>query len=500
MPAFAFVGMFVIAFALGVYVGTYMVISSEYGSINYQIHMKRKNNIKREKLAQLNNFSDALESLDQTIESGLLQRIMNVYRETHDFQPLPSNSSISEPNYEAHSLGEDMAEPEVVEAEGFITEERLDHYKSKQKLDWSDTYTVDPKVVLERNSKQELELLENEMFHDIEEWKRIPEKYRITPETRGKFFLYQPSGGWGNQRLILRWAMLAANAMNRTLVLPPVAPHSNFYYSFNEFGKSSLLHMGQVLDLSVLETRVTGGILVHDGDMESYQNGIFRNLTWRTWSKPKEINYFTEKHIHSVWHDEPADVVFWHKTSMWQCCTTNQVHYYTFLNYGTQFAPFLHSLALRLAKEFGGPYNAIHFRRGDSQHYKDRKSVEKYVNFHAFRMHNFNKSIPLYIATDETQVEIFDKFVSKFQYTKILSAKDLNPSLLKPLLDNIPKRMQGDMIGFIEQLICLYSQKWSGSYRSTFSYVISSMRNHRRRRGKFFSRASHVRFLPRLFK
>lgn len=56
---------------------------------------------------------------------------------------------------------------------------------------------------------------------------RIKEKWRIHPDDVGKFFVYQPTGGWGNQRMILKSAIAAANAMGRVLVLPMISPRKN---------------------------------------------------------------------------------------------------------------------------------------------------------------------------------------------------------------------------------------------------------------------------------
>ena len=53
---------------------------------------------------------------------------------------------------------------------------------------------------------------------------KIKDEWRIHPDDRGKFFVYQPTGGWGNQRMILKSAIAAANAMGRVLVLPMISP------------------------------------------------------------------------------------------------------------------------------------------------------------------------------------------------------------------------------------------------------------------------------------
>ncbi|GBG26813.1 Hypothetical Protein FCC1311_030352 [Hondaea fermentalgiana] len=342
--------------------------------------------------------------------------------------------------------------------------------------------------------------LDSTLYRDSARWSRVPERYKLRHDEVGRFFLYQPSGGWGNQRLILRWAVLAANALNRTLVLPPVAPHANFYLGFNKFEKSQILHMGQVLDLDLLASRVYAGIRVHEGDMNEYENLIFRNRTWRMYEKPAAISFMQEKTINRRWSNEKADVVYWHKTGMWKCCATMDAQYYAFIQYGMEFSKTLQALALRAAAPMAPRYNAIHFRRGDSQ-IMERRSVHKYIKYHGATMRHMNKSLPLYIATDERDRALFRPFVTTYGFSRLVFPEDLHQDIIEPFLAKVPAAMRGDVRGFIDQIICLYAERWSGSALSTFSYVISAMRNKRLRRGKYFTklkqRGGEENFLPR---
>mmetsp|Transcript_22091 Transcript_22091/g.43476 ORF Transcript_22091/g.43476 Transcript_22091/m.43476 type:complete len:536 (-) Transcript_22091:87-1694(-) len=331
-------------------------------------------------------------------------------------------------------------------------------------------------------------------------WAAIPAKYRLQDDEEGRFFLYQPSGGWGNQRLILRWAIIAANAMNRTLVLPPVAPHANFYAGFNKFSSNEVLNMGQVLDLDTLASRVQAGIRVHDGDMTSYETKILQNRTWRVYERPQAISFIQEKMILRRWASETADVVYWHKTSMWKCCATMDVNYYAFIQYGMEFSKTLQGVALQSVTSMVPRYNAIHFRRGDSQ-IMERRNVHKYVKYHRSSMRYMNRSLPLYIATDERDRAMFQPLITTYGFSKLVFAEDLAEDIMGPFMAQVPATMRGDVYGFIDQIICVYAEQWSGSALSTFSYVISAMRNNRLRRGKYFVKLQQLggesKFLPR---
>jgi hypothetical protein len=49
-----------------------------------------------------------------------------------------------------------------------------------------------------------------------------------------KYLLFQPSGGISNQRKILEWALRVCEILQRTCILPHVAPHTTWYYKYNE--------------------------------------------------------------------------------------------------------------------------------------------------------------------------------------------------------------------------------------------------------------------------
>eukprot|EP00515_Schizochytrium_aggregatum_P016754 CAMPEP_0202104978 /NCGR_PEP_ID=MMETSP0965-20130614/5771_1 /ASSEMBLY_ACC=CAM_ASM_000507 /TAXON_ID=4773 /ORGANISM="Schizochytrium aggregatum, Strain ATCC28209" /LENGTH=550 /DNA_ID=CAMNT_0048673853 /DNA_START=1 /DNA_END=1650 /DNA_ORIENTATION=+ len=294
----------------------------------------------------------------------------------------------------------------------------------------------------------------------LEDWGSVPENYRLKADATGRFFLYQPSGGWGNQRLILRWAVILANAMNRTLVLPPIAGHTSMYENFNKKQAHQVLHMGQVLDLDTLNSVVYRGVKVHVGDMESYQHGILQHLKWRMHERNSAISFISERTVMARWAKEDADVVFWRKGSMWRCCATHQLMYYHHINYAIDFSAHLKLAALRAIAPFGPRFNALHFRRGDS-HHMERRTVKGYVKFHHLKMHRFDRSVPLYIATDESDRSFFDAFLSpEVGFSSLVFASDLIEAELAPILDAAAPELRGTLIGFVEQIICVAAERW----------------------------------------
>ena len=49
-----------------------------------------------------------------------------------------------------------------------------------------------------------------------------------------KYFVFQSSGGLSNQRIMIENALLLGRALNRTVIVPPLAPHSSMWWNYNK--------------------------------------------------------------------------------------------------------------------------------------------------------------------------------------------------------------------------------------------------------------------------
>ena len=92
-----------------------------------------------------------------------------------------------------------------------------------------------------------------------------------------------------------------------------------------------------------------------------------------------------------------------------------------------------------------------------------------------------NKSLPIYVATDEKDKDWF-AYLREQGYT-LLFWKDIlsDPAREQHVLDatnDFPVDMRGDVIGFLEQIICARAVIWTGSDGSTFSWAIGAMRRY----------------------
>ena len=298
-----------------------------------------------------------------------------------------------------------------------------------------------------------------------------------------KFFVFQTSGGWGNQRLILRWAMRAANAMNRVLVLPMVAPHTNMWYTNAGLTKESMVPMNHVLDIERIETGLdTKRVIVLSETVESF-HARYASKKWLVYTKPQsktlaggetKNNWLSENAIRFKFRKRTEDFIFWNKGSMWMCCSGGE----EMTKHLAFNAHLVRTVARALRDSDLERYNAAHVRRADGHTRVDRRTPGKFVEAH---LGDFDRSLPLYVATDEKKKEWFDPFVTEFGFAKTIFFKEsvgARPEI-DELTSSFPEAMRGDAAGFVDQIVCCLAEKWAGSDGSTFSFAIAGMRKHR---------------------
>ena len=71
-----------------------------------------------------------------------------------------------------------------------------------------------------------------------------------------RYLVFQPSGGISNQRKILSWALRVCAIVHRTCVLPHVAPHTTWYYKYNQVALQDLAPAHAVYDLDLMPVPV----------------------------------------------------------------------------------------------------------------------------------------------------------------------------------------------------------------------------------------------------
>ena len=109
-----------------------------------------------------------------------------------------------------------------------------------------------------------------------------------------------------------------------------------------------------------------------------------------------------------------------------------------------------------------GDYDAVHIRRGDFKYTQTQWTEEMYDNLESLLDVNVRKSVPLYIATDEPDLSMFDFLKTKY-----------NTIFLK----NITQvEMAEELV--LDTLICANAYKFFGSRMATFSDYINIIRGY----------------------
>ncbi len=111
-----------------------------------------------------------------------------------------------------------------------------------------------------------------------------------------------------------------------------------------------------------------------------------------------------------------------------------------------------------------GEYNALHIRRGDFLYCRDRNyldTIESGRNILKKILPIIPVNTPLYISTDETNLEFFEPIK---QFYKIYFYKDFNFDL-----DDLDRAV-------LEQVICSNAKDFHGSWLSTYTKRINVMR------------------------
>eukprot|EP00924_Labyrinthula_sp_SR-Ha-C_P005998 snap_masked-scaffold_14-processed-gene-11.7-mRNA-1 protein AED:1.00 eAED:1.00 QI:0/-1/0/0/-1/1/1/0/395 len=323
---------------------------------------------------------------------------------------------------------------------------------------------------------------------------------QVRKNSTGKFFVYQPSGGWGNQIIILLNAITAANSMERTLIIPPVSPHAFLYYGYNKFTAEEMAPMDMIVDIELLETAVDKGILFWNETLFELTE-FWKHKSWNIFSKPrynpqdkekKHIWTWTNTLIHRKWSKIEDDVVFWNKDGMWLCCSPH-MPYISNVGFNQEFRKVAYLIGKQLEqmskKNFQNKtdlslnFNAIHVRRGQGHISKDRRTVAGYIESHGLA--SWERDVVLYIATDtpDNRKNWFLPFVQEFSFQKVLFWEDLYnlpkvKDTVEQLVSKFHPKMKRDIEGFIEQLICSYASKFEGSRASTFSVAIQRFRRN----------------------
>jgi len=330
-----------------------------------------------------------------------------------------------------------------------------------------------------------------------------------------RWFVFQPSGGFNNQRIIMERALRICKLWQRTCVIPPAGRHSSMFPNYNALERDKdLMDMDRILDFELLSQY---------SDVVATSMPFEEMLGWMEKRFPKEEDWFKieqsrkERLASPLSFDNLTDwaamkqpVAYFAGPTMWQRFDFDfEAEVYAYIRY----APFFRALALDAVHALGLRRNfiGVHARQSDhgekweqnvSEKEKEKKHeykkgfTDKYLHsadglddvggfllkqvefsLRSASLHGADLSV-VYIATKpKTSVSIFRNLTKVF---KVFFSKDIPSAALAPLDELFPRedqqRLRNDILGIVEQLICAHSFLFVGFKGSSFSEYIERLR------------------------
>ena len=278
--------------------------------------------------------------------------------------------------------------------------------------------------------------------------------------------------------------------MDRILVLPMAAPHTNMWYTNAGLSRSEMVPMDQVLDVDLIESGLDSKrVLVLKETVEEFHDR-WRHKKWLVYTKPQsrttasgetKNNWLSENAIKFKFRKKKEDFIFWNKGSMWMCCSGGELMT-KYIAFNANLLRVVQNALERNSATSRGSYNAIHVRRADGHTRADRRTASHYYDAH---LTGFDASLPLYVATDEKSRAWFDPLIDDHNFARLIFYGDFlaMDEDVSRLIEGFPASMRGDAVGFVDQIVCCLAESWEGSDGSTFSFAIAGMRKHNLCRG-----------------
>ena len=288
-----------------------------------------------------------------------------------------------------------------------------------------------------------------------------------------RYVIYSPSGGFNNQREELEAAMYIGSLLNRTVYVPMAGRHEQLWKSYDRLRGNSLFPMDRILDFRTMETYPGVRLTPLNISVSVFVN---RFIAQHGAGKVRIVEEFERWHKDEVVSKLSGDkhaIVHFHGTGMYHrwFLTATMVK----VKQHVRYAPYLRQLAVRITREyFGGPFYAMHIRRGDYSNRQFSSSVS-FVRLARGRGWKTGK-FPVYVATEPRRDEAyFEPLVSAFNVT---FSADLPRDRLRDYTHVFPPgKLREDMLGLFEQLVCALALDFIGTPFSTFSSWIEFMRN-----------------------
>lgn len=375
----------------------------------------------------------------------------------------------------------------------------------------------------------------------------LPDKPTETSQThkhptqsRDRFLSYQPPGnGWNNQRIALEHAVVFSRLLNRTLLVPPMAPHLpgkryrgqgpndpyTGYKVYNELSSDQLIPMDSIIDFTRLSQLIQ--VRASTGSHPEF----LRSLSGLSWSRvchssgyglwmdrsprgerEEEMVSFQTFHVMSDWlskcseerkefergvkrpflrflldelSETEEDIIYFEEGTLFgidfrfqelQDAVTAQTWIAESIKYHPQIVHIADNVERYLLAENAKGYNAVHVRRND----RNSKYSKEFWLKRVKKQFKISPALPLYVSTDETNLTFFNTF-REAGYSLVFRQ---NLQDLFNLGDTGASKR--DIEGMSEQIVCARASSFVPSMRSTFTTLILRMRDELPKRDGVF--------------
>ena len=312
-----------------------------------------------------------------------------------------------------------------------------------------------------------------------------------------KYLLYQPSGGFNNQRIQLEVALATCIMLDRTCILPHFAGHTNYYFRYNMFKPSDLVSAQYIFNMEKLLEAVKVVTIPREmtllqfidklGGTQALQGPAMRasaqspvGTKWKIINRDRDTfqaqHRWTSIELKKYFKKEKAKYLVFSNFTMWGAIDLGVYNAEKrTINYKLLYTNQLKRWAMAISSSIG-VYNAIHVRRGDKtrerKFYEDGEAGQK-ASWYASKFPG-KITKKMYVATDAKNISWFDPI--KDAGLEIVRWTDVDQVLIQPLYDHFPQAFFFTALGIVEQLVCSYSAAFLGSYYSTFTLYILRMR------------------------
>lgn len=149
--------------------------------------------------------------------------------------------------------------------------------------------------------------------------------YNPEVEDERTYFVYQPSGGLNNQRVLLEHALVICQLLNRTCVVPPAAAHTNYFEKYNIQPADTVTPMQRIFNFRELR-KVVNVVSIPSGqtlmewvnERHRARDGKWKTVlrSYKTFA-PGQMKRWTEKDILKSYGNVKEKFLYFAKRSMW---------------------------------------------------------------------------------------------------------------------------------------------------------------------------------------